>query len=58
MRSGAGNVNSRSKSIGDLVIITADPNVLDLIIRGVADCKGVRDLILALRKNAIARMNR
>jgi len=34
--------------IGDLVIIS--PYKTDIILRDVADCQGVRDLILALRK--------
>jgi hypothetical protein len=57
MRSGVGNIDSRSRNIGDLIIITANPNVMDLIIREVADCKGVHDLILALRKNVLNRLD-
>jgi hypothetical protein len=46
-----GNISAKSKTIGDLVIIS--PDKTDIILRDVADCQGVRDLILALRKNVM-----
>ena len=42
--------------IGDIVIIS--PNQIDIILRDVANCQGVRDLILALRKNVINQLDR
>ena len=42
-----GNISAKSRMIGDLVIIS--PDKTDIILRDVADCTGVRDLILALR---------
>ncbi|HKG90123.1 MAG TPA: hypothetical protein VKA95_17550 [Nitrososphaeraceae archaeon] len=44
----SGSISTKSRMIGDLVIIS--PYKTDIILRDVADCQGVRDLILALRK--------
>jgi hypothetical protein len=38
-----------SRMIGDIVVIS--PNQTDIIIKDVADCQGVKDLINAVRKN-------
>ena len=53
VRSGmySGNISAKSKTIGDLVIIS--PDKTDIILRDIADCQGIRDLILALRKNVM-----
>jgi hypothetical protein len=42
--------------IVDIVIIS--PNQTDIILRDVADCQGVRDLILALHKNVMKQLDR
>ena len=52
----SGNISSKSNTIGDIVIIS--PNQIDIILRDVANCQGVRDLILALRKNVINQLDR
>ena len=46
-----GTLSGKSKNVGDIVIIS--PTQTDIILRDVSDPKGVRDLILALRKNVM-----
>ena len=48
--------SAKSRTIKDIVII--GPNQTDIILRDVADCQGVRDLILALRKNVMNQLDR
>ena len=52
----SGNISAKSRTIKDIVII--GPNQTDIILRDVADCQGVRDLILALRKNVMNQLDR
>ena len=39
----SGSISTKSRMIGDLVIIS--PYKTDIILRDVADCQGVRDLL-------------
>lgn len=53
---GGGNINSKSKNIGDIIIISPTRN--DFILRNVSDCVGLRSLIQALIKNRINQLGR
>jgi hypothetical protein len=50
------NISAKSRTIGDIVII--NPDKTDIILRDIADCQGVRDLILVLRKNVMKQLDR
>jgi hypothetical protein len=58
MRSGVGDIKSKSKSVGDIIVVTPNPNIMDLIITNVVDPRGIRELILALKKNVLAQLDR
>jgi hypothetical protein len=53
VRSGvhSGNISAKSRTIGDLIIIS--PDKTDIILRDIIYCQGVRGLVLALRKNVM-----
>jgi hypothetical protein len=46
---GAGNINSKGFTIGDLIVISH--NRTDIILRNISDCEGLRNLILSLCKS-------
>src|SRR5215207_9502472 len=48
VRSGAGSMNSKGFTIGDLIVISQ--NRTDVILRNISDCEGLRNLILSLCK--------